>query len=155
MFKGKKYEDVDELFVQKPTWTSETKTVAIEIPEFLMKIDEKVYVKSPRFKLAGVEFYIRVTPGYKDREFVRVALVNVSDEDQTTSVTFTEDSGVERSWQMETVEANRTWGLSDFLSHEHYKTWAKDHGDVFKLKARVTLHQKGKTAEDGWIRYVV
>ena len=93
MFKGKKYEDVDELFVQKPTWTSETKTVAIEIPEFLMKIDEKVYVKSPRFKLAGVEFYIRVTPGYKDREFVRVALVNVSDEDQTTSVTFTEDSG--------------------------------------------------------------
>ena len=47
-------EDVDELFLQKPTETSETKTVGIEIPEFLQKIKKKEEVISPRFKLAGV-----------------------------------------------------------------------------------------------------
>ena len=43
MSKRKLSEDVDELFVQKPTWTSVTKTVAIESPEFMMKIEKKHY----------------------------------------------------------------------------------------------------------------
>ena len=155
MSERKLFEDVDELFLKKSTWTSETKTVGIEIPEFLENIEKKEIVRSPRFKLAGVEFYIRVTPGYNDTEFICVGLVNSSDEDQTTSVTFTEESGVERSWQMDKVGANKRWGFSKFLSHEEYKAWAKNHGDVFKLKVTVTLHQKKESAEDGWIRYAV
>ena len=154
MSKRKQYEDVDELFVEKPTWNSETKTVAIEIPEFLKKIDKKeIVVSSPKFKLAGVEFCIKVTPRNKDTEFIRVALANCSGEDKTTSVIFNEESGVERSWQMVTIGVNYEYAFPKFLSHEKYKTWAKDHGDVFKLRAKVTLHQKMNTAEDGWIRY--
>ena len=55
--------DVDHLFVEKPTWSSETQTVGLEIPEFLKKIEEKKVVESPRFKLSGVEFCISVKPG--------------------------------------------------------------------------------------------
>ena len=149
------FEDVDELFAQKPMWTSETKTVGTEIPEFLDKIDKKEVVRSPRFKLAGVEFYIKVEPGNNETEFVCVSLVNCSDKNQTTSVNFTEESGVKSSWQMVTVGVNTGKGFTMFLSHGNYKTWAKKHGDVFKLKTKVTLHQQLYTAEDDWISYVV
>ena len=151
MSKRKLFEDVDELFVQKPSWT---KIVGIEIPEFLKKIEMKEIVRSPRFKLAGIEFCIRAIPGFKETEFIGLVLVNTSDEDQTTSVTFTEESGVKKSWQVKIAEANMGYGFADFLSHEKYKVWAKDHGDVFRLKAKVTLHQKRNEDEDGWIRYV-
>ena len=154
MSQRKLFEDVDELFVQKPSWTSETRIVGIEIPEFLKKIEMKEIVRSPRFKLAGIEFCIRAIPGFKETEFIGLDLVHTSDEDQTTSVTFTEESGVKKSWQMEIAEANMGYGFANFLSHEKYKVWAKDHGDVFRLKAKVTLHQKRNEDEDGWIRYV-
>ena len=153
MSKGKLPEDVDELFVQKPTWTSVTKTVAIESPEFMMKIEKKENVESPRFKLAGIEFYIRVKTGdycYNGTEYIGVGLINCSKEDQTTSVTFTEESGAQESWQRKTIKA--WWGSVKFLSHENYEAWARDHGDVFKLKVKITLHKKVNTAEDGWIR---
>ena len=152
MPKRKLFENVDELFVKKPTWTSVTKTVGIQIPEFLKKIDKKEKVKSPRFKLAGVEFYIRIFPGIHDSEFVGVDLVNSSNEDQTTSVTFTAESGIKGSWRMETVTANHRRGFCHFLPHEDYKAC---YGDMFKLRAKVTLHQKLNTAEDSWIRSVV
>jgi len=116
-------------------------------------IDKKVEQCSPRFKLAGVEFCIMVSHGYcEETNFFCVSLVNWSDEDQITSVTFTHESGTKKSWQMGKVEADNDWGFPKFLSHEEYKTWARDHGDVFKLTATVTLHQKWKSAEDGWIR---
>ena len=38
MSKRKLFEDMDELFLKKPT--SVTNTIGIEIPEFLKKIDE-------------------------------------------------------------------------------------------------------------------
>ena len=28
----------------------------------------------------------------------------------------------------------------EFLSHAAYKEWAKDHGDVFRVEVKVTLH---------------
>ena len=157
MFK-RKVEDVDELFVKTKTKTkaktSVTKTVGIEIPDFLEKIDKKVKECCPRFMLAGVEFIIEIDPGFDNTEFVDVGLANLSDEDQITSVTFTHESGAKESWQMDELKAKRSSGFPDFLSHEKYKAWAKDHGDVFKLMVTVTLHQKEESAEDGWIRYV-
>ena len=149
----KLFEDVEELFVEKPTWSSETKTVGVEISEFLKKIEEKKMVESPRFKFSGVEFYIRVTPGFKGTEFVRVDLMNGSENDQTTSVTFLEESGAQASWKMHKVDSNSGRAFTEFLSHEKFKTWAKKHGDVFKLKATVTLHQKKEETGDDWIRY--
>ena len=57
----KVFEDVDELFEEgKPTWTSLTKTIGMKIPKFLEKIEEKKIVFSPRFKLSGEEFCIKV-----------------------------------------------------------------------------------------------
>ena len=53
----KVFEDVDELFEE---WTSLTKTIGMNIPQFLEKIEEKKIVLSPRFKLSGVEFCIKV-----------------------------------------------------------------------------------------------
>ena len=48
----------------------------------------------------------------------------------------------------------KTWKpISQFLSHENYKAFGKDHGEVSKLRARVTLHQERKSAEDGLIKY--
>ena len=158
MSKCKLFEDVDELFVKTKTKPSETKIVGIEIPGFLEKIEKNEEFSSPNFKLAGVEFYIRV--GFCS-EFIDVQLVNYSGEDQTISVTFTEESGVKKSIQTDTIDAKyyRTdgWlGFPEFLSYEDYEAWAKDHGDVFKLKAKVTLHQKVMDEdEDGWIRYVM
>ena len=148
----KLFEDVNELFVEKPTWTSETKTVGVEIPEFLKKIEEKKSVVSPRFKLSGVEFSILVTPGCDDSQFIRVELKNCSTEDQTTSASFLEKSGARKSWKMLGIKAKLNMGCPKFLSHEKFKTWAEKHGDVFKLKATVTLHQK---KQDDWIRYCV
>ena len=126
---------VDELFVGKPMWTSETKIVGIEIPDFLMKIEGKENINSPHFKLSGVELYLKVKPG---SHFISVFLWNGSKEDQTTSFTL-DGSGVEHSWKMKKIAAKDSLGFKNFLSIEKFKTWAKNHGDVFKLKAKVTL----------------
>ena len=144
----KLFEDVDELFQEKPRWSSDIKTVGLEIPEFLKKIEDKKTVESPTFQLPGAAFYIKVAPG---SEFTRVELVNGSKKAQTASVTFLEGSGAQCSLKMQEIKVNHCLGFSQFLSHEKFKTWAKKHGDVFKLKAVVTLHQKA--TGEGWIRY--
>lgn len=145
------FEDVDQLF-EETTWTSETETVGLKIPGFIKKIEKKKTVNSPKFMLSGVEFCIRVVPGYDGSEFIRVSVVNCSKENQTTSVTFLEGSGAQSGWEMMEIRANRNRGFPEFLSHQKLKTWAKKHGDVFKLKVTVTLHKKVNTTGDSWIR---
>ena len=145
-------EDVDELFVGKPTWTSETKTVGLEIPKFLKKIEEEETVTSPRFKISEVEFYIKVSPGNDDPEFVSVDVLTGSEEPPTTSVSFLEGTGAMASWKMREIKKGGL-GCGKFLPHQRFKAWAKNHGDVFKLKATITLHQKGNTTVVDWIRY--
>ena len=77
-------------------------------------------------------------------------LHNHSDEDQTTSITVKLVSGVEKSWEMDMVEAGQSWGFIKFLSHQKYRKWAKEHGDVLKLEVVVTLHSKAEA--NGWTR---
>ena len=126
-----------------------------EIPNFLKIIEEKKRVDSPRFKFSGdvdgVQFFIRVCPGNEDLEFISVYL-RASKEDQITSVTFLEASGTRMSWEMTDVPLSTGWGYKKFLSLKMFQTWAKKHGDVFKLKATVTLHKQEETGGD-WIRY--
>ena len=151
----KLFEDVEELFVEKPTWSSETKTVGMEISDFLKKIEVKKITHSPEFTLSGVKFYIRVWPGFNGSEFIRVELVNGSKNDQTTSVTFLEGSGSQLSFKMGIVPSKYVQGgrgFDEFLSHQKFKAWAKTNGDVFRLKVTVTLHKKQETGDD-WIRY--
>ena len=147
----KLFEDVDELLEEKSMSTSKTKTVGMKITEFLQKIYEKKFVDSPRFNLGGVEFFIRVRHNDENPqcEFIGVFLMNGSKKDQTFSVTFLEGSGTRESFKK--ITALRGQGFLKFLSLEKFRTWAFIHGDVFQLKATVTLHQKG--TGDDWIRY--
>ena len=138
--------------IEKPTWSSETKTVGMEISDFLKKIEDKKVTNSLEFTLSGVKFYIQVRPGFKGSEFIRVELVNGSKNDQTTSVTFLEGSGSQLSFKMGIVPSEKSGGFDEFLSHQKFKDWAKTNGDVFRLKVTVTLHKKQETGDD-WIRY--
>ena len=46
--------------------------------------------------------------------------------------------------------AGKGWGCARFVSHEKYRQFAKDHGDILKLEVVVTLHTKAEG--DGWTR---
>ena len=63
----KLFENVDQLFEEKPMWTSETRNVGLKIPDFLKKIEEKKVVLSPKFNFSGdtdgVDFELRVKAG--------------------------------------------------------------------------------------------
>ena len=149
--------ETDELFVLKTKWIKETTKKTIEIHDFLKKIeDDKKGIQSPKFKLAGVEFAIDVYPNNivnGSPDYIGVFLFNYSGEDQTISMTVKEASGLENlDLEMDIVETGRGWGFHQFLTHEKYRAWAKDNGDVFKLRAEVTVHTKVDTAEDGWTR---
>ena len=37
-----------------------------------------------------------------------------------------------------------------FLSHVAYKKWAEDHGDVFSVEVKITLHVEEKNPEPEW-----
>ena len=80
--------------------------------------------------------------------------MNCTEEAQTTSVTFLEGSGKEgSSIKMKEIPANRGYGYPKFLSVKEFKAWATNHGEVFKLKATVTLYQK--VSGDDCIRYCI
>ena len=121
----KLFEDVDQLFVKNSMtpWTSETKTIGVEIPNFLKIIEEKKDVDSPRFKFSGngVDFFIRVEPCTLNCDSISVFL-HASKADQITSVTLLEGSGTRRSWEMTEVLLPGGWGWEKFLSLEKGKT---------------------------------
>ena len=100
MSKRKLFEDVDEMFVENPQWSSETKIVGFESGGFLSKIETREEVKFPNFSLGGFEFYIRVRPNNKKTGFIRVDLMNDNDEDLTMSLSLREGSGVETEGKM-------------------------------------------------------
>ena len=100
-----------------------------------------------------MEFSIDVYPDsvvFDCPGFIGVFLNNYSKETLMSSVTVKEASGEMSSWEMEKSEPERVFGWDKFLSHEKYREWAKDHGDVLKLEVLVTLHTK--TEGDGWTR---
>ena len=145
----------DEIFVLKTRMISESTKKTIEIHDFIKKIEDQDNnmreIQSPKFMMAGVEFSIYVYPDFLQYSPGRigVGLHNYSNEDQMCSVT-AKGTGVEKSWEMKKVEAGNFWGFLKFMSHEKYRKWANDHGDVFKLEVVVTLHSKAKG--DGWTR---
>ena len=145
--------ETKELFVLKSKWINETTKKTIEIHDFILKIedeDKKLKIASPRFKLAGKEFSIIVYPDNEGSGFIAVCIANCSNEDQMTSITVQETSGVERSWEMNKIQAGKGAGFIRFLSHDDYRELAKVNGDVLRLEVVLTLHRKGEA--DGWTR---
>ena len=145
----------DESFEWKSKMISTSTKKTIKFNNFLQLIEDeskkKIVKISPKFKLAGGDFSINVYPDDSDAPgFVGVYLHNHGDEDQTTSITFKEDSGEEASWEMDKVRAGVGLGMTKFLSHYKYRNWAKDHGDVLRLEVVVTVYSKAEG--DGWTR---
>ena len=148
-----------ELFVWKDRLILTSTEKHIEVHSLLKLIEDenkkRIPKFSPKFKLAGVDFSIDVLPDNSNHDcsgFIGVYLSNCGNEDRTTSVTVKEASGEEASWEMDKVEAGTFWGFHEFLSHEKYRKWAKDHGDVLKLEVTVTVHSKAEGEGDGWTR---
>ena len=144
--------ETNELFVLKTKWLKETTKKTIEIHDFTLKIEDedKLKISSPNFKLAGKEFSIVVHPNLLDSGYISVALQNNSAEDQMTSITVQEASGVEASWEKRRILAGKSWGIPDFLSHENYRKLATVNDDVLRLEVVVTLHTKA--GGEGWTR---
>ena len=124
--------------------------VEFKVPELLKKIsdeDKKTdFVRSsPRFNLNGVELCIIVCPDYKSSGFIGVALYNISDQDQMISATF-KTSALVGSFCLDRkiIPAWHNYGYDNFLSHDEYKKWAQENGDVFKLEVSVSLRTRDK-----------
>ena len=148
--------EAKELFVRKTKLISESTEKIIEFHDLIKEIedeDKKMnYISSPKFKLAGVDFSINVLPDCIANNvpgFLCFYLKNYGDEDQTTSVAVKNGPGVDLSWKMRKVEAQEI-GVFRFISHETYRQWAKDHGDVLRLEVVVTVHSKAEG--DVWTR---
>ena len=149
-------DEVDEVFVlQKKQELTITKTVSFSIPDFVEKIDEndenirRKAVKTPSFKLGELNFHCYVYPEYHKEEedygYVGFFLHNGNEEDVNLSMKILEAPGpVDKTMTLEavTIEANKSWGWGGYMDHEEYREWARENGDVFKIKAKVTLHLK-------------
>ena len=137
--------NTNELFVLKTKWIKDTTQKIIEIHDFTMKMkDNKLKISSPNFQLAGNKFSIDVCPDYMDSGYIAVVLQNCSKEDQMTSITVQENSGVERSWKMRKIPAGESLGFPMFLSIEKFRELAKFNGDVLSLDVVLTLHTKAE-----------
>ena len=144
MAKRKLSDEADLKFVHEAKWSEETKTIGVEIKDFLVKIDDlenkKKPIKSPSFKLAGKELSVNIWP---DDGLISVYLHNKSKESVTVTVTFKSSSGGKYSRKKCLIEAGLGLGLGNFLSHDDFKKWARENDDIFRLEVEVTLHVEG------------
>ena len=135
---------------------SETKKVDFEIEDLIKMIDNEEKktkaIGSPKFTLAGVQFSIRVYPE-KTANYIGVFVMNESNEDQTVSFAFKSpipDTEL-GPFNMQVIEKGWGWGSPDYMTHEEYKSWANENGDVFKLEVTATLQIKEKPAVESTI----
>ena len=150
MAKKRLLKEQEEMFVLNAEKVEVTKTVHVEIQDFTKKIDDeenkKKRIISPKFKVGDTSFTVRVYPQqhWKENfgESIAVCIDNEEKENVIATVTFKHASGAKRTFKNKEMTANGGWGFFNFLSHETYKNWAKDHGDVFKLEVEITLHVK-------------
>ena len=153
--KGAFTEDDENFEFKREITTSSKKTITIK--DFLQLIENESLKQkkmiSPQFYIAGVVFSIHVYPDNSGRGgpgFVGIYLSNDSDEDQITSISVKKASGEEVSWEMQKVLFSNSHGFYEFLSHENYREWANEHGDVLKLEVVVTVHSKAEGGD--WTR---
>ena len=127
------------------SYTSESMTVKLEIPDFTDKMnagpEEKI--ESPSFKIRGKDLRIQVKPNDKNSKHIGVYLLNHSEDPVTAK--FTVKVGGRGSVltvfkRREIQAAGQRMGLSDYKSHKEYKWFIKSDDDVFTLEFEVTLY---------------
>ena len=151
----------EEVFVLKTERKSETKTVSVEIHDFIQRIDDEKNKKnaicSPMFYIGGYRFGVDVYPHPPydgSEEYIAIYLNNSQEVDIlgqgiTASFTIKHASGVEQTFDKQELR-QESRGTLEFLSHAAYKEWTEDHGDVFRVEVKVTLHvEKGKWTKRG------
>jgi len=130
--------------MKNPRRTSESKKLDFEIKDLLKMIDNQRFkaIDSPKFTLGGSKFLIRVGPEEEGR-YIAVYLINTSNEDQTVTIDIKINDGKHMISNETVFPAKKIgweWGFD--LSHERYKSWYNENGDVFKLELTATLHIK-------------
>ena len=136
--------EAKEAFELRAEKIEEKKTVDIAIHDFTKRIDENKMkvIFSPKFKVGDTSFTVQVYPQdwRKDsKEYIAVYLSNEGKEKVIATYTFKHASGAEVTFENEELEAGKGFGRSEFLSHEAYKEWVKDHGDVFRVEVKINL----------------
>ena len=146
--------EVDEVFVlqKKPELTA-TKTVSLSIPDMLKKIEDenkkKNSINAPSFKLGNLNFYLYVIPE-QDEGYVGFYIRNPNRENQIISMQVIEGPRTIDNFNCEIVQAKHSMGWRSFLSHDAYRQWAGEKGDVFKITASVTLHITEESSDEEW-----
>ena len=147
-----------ELFVCKTGLITESTEKIIEFHDFIKEIEDEstknIEKITPKFKLAGADFSMGVVPDNSANNgsgFIGFCLFNNSDEDQTISGTVKVSGEEAKFWEKKKFFAGKEYGIEKFMSHEEYREWARNHGDVLRLEVVLTLHKKGEG--DGWTRY--
>ena len=146
----------DEDFVLKSGDSTEvTKTVSVTIHDFIKRIDDlenkKKPIEGPDFCVGGKKFRIVIYPEDEDEDDqIGVYLRNLNEEKIKVSNTFKNEPMGEMDNQDQEIDPYGGDGTCEFLSHEKYKKWAEDHGDVFKVEAEITLRVLVDNPEPTW-----
>ena len=123
------------------------KSVSIDIHDFTERINDqgnkKKEIISPKFKVGETSLTLYVHPQdwrENSQEYIAVYLSNEEKKKVNATYTFKHASGVEKTFKNQKFEVNDSLGTAQFLSHEAYKKWARNHGDVLKVEVEITLH---------------
>ena len=151
MAKKKQLHDQEEFFVLNAEKVEVNKTVHVEIHDLIKRINDqenkKEGIVSPEFQVGDTSFTVKVYPQdwrEDSKEYIAVYLHNDEKENVTATFNFKHASGAEETHENREFKADDGFGTNMFLSHKAYNEWAKDHGDVFKMKVQITLHiEKG------------
>ena len=147
-----------EVFVLKSKASVEESVIKIvEIHDFSKRIDDlenkKKLIGGPKFKVGEKEFNIAIYPeDPEDPGHISVFLCNLNGEKIKASISLKHESGVKRAGKTADGSGGfrNSIGFSKFLSHVAYKKWAEEHGDVFKVEAKITLHVEEGNPEPEW-----
>ena len=139
----RKSDDPEEVYVLKTEISSvetKTKSVRLEIPDFMERINEmeddgEELLSIGKLNVDGYDFGIRVLRVWPYESIIRVYVKNMNDFDATVSIKL---AGMEGSFELEV--RNKL----DF-SLENCMTWAEKNGDVLNLDVKITQKPGQKT----------
>ena len=126
--------EIDEVFVlQKKQEITATKTVSFTIPDMLKKIEnennKEYLIETPSFKLGNLNFFFQVYPEDEEGN-VGFYIFNPNRENQTISMQIIESPAKIDDFNCEIVRADYGYGWPSLLSHDAYRQWAGEKGDV-------------------------
>ena len=146
MPKRKQIEDgIGFVLKSQRTSASATKRVHCEIPNLLEKIERSVWsaILSPKFEVAGIEFSLLVWP-MPITGNIAVYLCNESGKKVCASFSI-QSAGKMLSFEKKDYPAHFLKG--SLLSYSNYRKWVEKNGDIFKLKATITVHLEQEPKE--------